>query len=131
MRLEERMARSITQRPGVVVLRSDFAHMASDSQVGRVLARFVAKGRLVRVSQGVFAKTRINRFTGERTPAGTLESISAELFQKLGIEVEPSSLVAEYNRGTSTQLPMGATLRTGNKRISRNVTVGNRSIRFE
>ncbi|MCW3156353.1 DUF6088 family protein [Achromobacter spanius] len=131
MRLEDRMARSITLRPGVVVLRSDFAHMASDSQVGRVLASFVKKGRLVRVSHGVFAKTRINRFTGERTPAGTLESISAELFQKLGIQVEPSSLVAEYNRGTSTQLPMGATVRTGNKRISRNITVGNRSIRFE
>lgn len=131
MRLEERMARSITLRSGVIVLRSDFAHMASDSQVGRVLATFVKKGRLVRVSQGVFAKTRINRFTGERTPAGTLESISAELFQKLGVQVEPSSLVAEYNGGTSTQLPMGAAVRTINKRISRKITVGNRSIRFE
>lgn len=131
MKLEDRMNRSIKQRAGVVVLRSDFAGMASDSQIGRILARFVAEGKLVRVSKGAFAKTRINKFTGEPTAAGTLETIAAELFRKLGINIEISTLVAEYNSGKSTQIPMDATVNTGRRRISRNVRVGKRTLTYE
>ncbi|WLW63253.1 MULTISPECIES: DUF6088 family protein [Achromobacter] len=131
MKLEDRMSRSIKQRAGVVVLRSDFADMASDSQIGRVLARFVDDGMLVRVSKGAFAKTRINKFTGKPTPAGTLEMIAAELFRKLKISVEPSALAAEYSSGKSTQIPMGATVSTGRRRITRKVTVGSSTLTYE
>lgn len=131
MKLEDRMSRSIKQRASVVVLRSDFAKMGSDSQVGRVLARFVEDGILIRVSKGAFAKTRINKFTGTPTPAGTLEMIAAELFRKLKITVGPSSLTSEYNSGRSTQIPMGATVNTGRRRISRKVTVGNSTLAYE
>lgn len=131
MKLEDRMSRSIKQRKSVVVLRSEFALMGSDSQVGRVLARFVNDGMLVRVSKGAFAKTRINKFTGKPTPAGTLEMIAAELFRKLNISVAPGSLVSEYNSGRSTQIPMGATVNTGGRRISRKVTVGNSTLTYE
>lgn len=131
MKLEDRMIRSIRQREGVVVLRSDFAKMGSDSQVGRMLARFVEDGVLIRVSKGAFAKTRINKFTGKPTVAGTLEMIAAELFRKLNIAVEPSALVAEYNSGRSTQIPMVATVNTGRRRISRKVTVGNSTLAYE
>jgi hypothetical protein len=131
MKLEDRVIRSITQRASVVVLRSDFAKMGSESQVGRVLARFVAEGTLVRVSKGAFAKTRINKFTGMPTPAGTLEMIAAELFRKLKISVEPSLLVSEYNSGRSTQILMEATVSTGRRRVSRKVTVGNSTLVYE
>lgn len=131
MKLEDRMSRSIKQRAGVVVLRSEFAKMASDSQVGRVLAHFVEEGLLIRVSKGAFAKTRVNKFTGKLTPAGTLEMIAAELFRKLKISIEPSSLVSEYNSGRSSQLPMEGTVNTGRRRISRKVTVGNTTLSYE
>lgn len=131
MKLEDRMNRSIKQRASVVVLRSDFAKMGSDSQVGRVLARFVEDGLLIRVSKGAFAKTRINKFTGQPTPAGTLEMIATELFRKLNISVQPSLLVSEYNSGKSTQIPIGAIVNTGRRRISRKVTVGNSTLTYE
>jgi hypothetical protein len=129
--LEDRMRRSISQRQNVVILRSDFARMGSPAQVDRVLARLVEDGKLVKVSKGAFAKTRINKFTGKPTPAATLEAISAELFGKLGIEVKPSRLVDEYNSGRSTQIPSTTIVNTGARRITRNVTVGNRSIVYE
>ncbi|WP_122454659.1 DUF6088 family protein [Pseudomonas viridiflava] len=131
MKLEERMSRSIKQRASLVVLRSEFSNMGSDSQVGRVLARFVANGLLVRVSKGAFAKARINQYTGKPTPAGTLEMIAAELFKKLNISITPSTLVAEYNSGKSTQIPMGTVVNTGRRRISRKVTVGNNTLVYE
>lgn len=131
MRLADRICRSIAQRQGLVVLRSEFSRMGSDSQVGRVLARLVAEGRLVRVSKGAFAKARINKFTGQPTPAGTLEDVAAELFRKLNVEIAPGRLADDYNAGRSTQIPMSATVNTGHRRISRKVTVGGRTIVYE
>jgi hypothetical protein len=131
MNLEDRIRRSIAKRPGLVVLRSELAPLGSSAQVGRVLTRLISDGKLVRVSKGAFAKTRVNKFTGKPTPAGTLEDISAELFNKLGVAIFPSKLVSEYNNGTSTQLPMNTTINTGRRRISRKVQVGNRSLKYE
>jgi hypothetical protein len=105
--------------------------MGSASQIGRALARLVEDGRLVRVSKGAFAKTRINKFNGKPAAAGTLEAISAELFGKLGIEIAPSRLVEEYNSGKTTQVPLAATVSTGRRRITRKVTVGNRTLAYE
>src|SRR5438445_5538449 len=108
MKLEDRIIRSLTQRAATVILRSELAKLGSSAQVGRVLARLVDEGKLVRVSKGAFAKTRVNKFTGKPTAAGTLEDIAAELFQKLGIAVSPSQLAEEYNSSRSTQIPMGS-----------------------
>src|SRR5882762_8523795 len=106
MRLEDRIIRSIRQRKGVVVLRAEVAPMGSVAQVGRVLAELVSDGMLVRVSKGVYAKTRVNKFTGKLAPAATFESIAAETFRKLQIEVEPGQLAREYNAGLTTQIPV-------------------------
>lgn len=105
--------------------------MGSHSQVGRALAKLVTNGMLVRVSKGAYAKARINQYTGQPTPAGTLEMIAAELFSKLEIQIVPSALVADYNSGKSTQIPMGMVVNTGNRRISRKISVGCNSITYE
>jgi hypothetical protein len=131
MRLADRMNLSIARRQGTVILRSEFDKLGSKAQVNRVLARFVDERKLFRVSKGIFAKARINKFTGEPTPAGTLESIAAEIFQKLNIEVWPGKLAQEYSSGQSTQIPMQAIVNTGTKRISRKIIVGNRSVQYE
>ena len=86
MKLADRMRRSIANRPGTVILRSELADMASPTQLSRILSRFVDEGRLIRVGKGVYVKTRTNRFTGRPSPAGTLESIAAEVFDKLKIQ---------------------------------------------
>ncbi|RMQ30663.1 hypothetical protein ALQ07_00906, partial [Pseudomonas syringae pv. actinidiae] len=80
---------------------------------------------------GAFAKARINQYTGKPTPAGTLEMIAAELFSKLKISIAPSTLVAEYNSGKSTQIPMGTVVNTGSRRISRKVIVGSNAVVYE
>ncbi|SIT39473.1 conserved hypothetical protein [Paraburkholderia piptadeniae] len=105
--------------------------MGSVAQVGRVLAKLVADGRLVRVSKGVYAKTRTNRFTGGLAPAATFEAIAAETFRKLRIEVSPGRLAREYNEGRTTQIPMDRVVSTGKRRISRKIQVGSRTIKYE
>jgi hypothetical protein len=131
MKLEDRIVRSISQRKGTVILRSEVAPLGSPAQVGRVLSKLISEGRLVRVSKGVFAKTRINKFTGAPTPAATFEVIAAETLRKLGVEVTPGWLSSEYNSGRSTQIPMESIVNTGKRRIRRKIQVGRRTVKYE
>lgn len=131
MTLEDRIVRSIRQRKSIVVLRSEVAPLGSTAQVGRVLAKLVANGALVRVSKGVFAKTRVNKFTGKLAPAAPFESIAAEVFRKLGIAVQPGRLVREYNAGTTTQIPIDGVVNTGARRIRRKIQVGSKTVKYE
>ncbi|WP_311767807.1 DUF6088 family protein [Burkholderia sp. Bp9143] len=131
MKLETRVVRSIRRRAGVVILRSDLSRLGSPSQLTRVLTKLVTTGQLVRVGHGIYAKTRINRFTGRPAPASTFEAIAAEAFKKLGISVGPGKLAREYNAGTSTQIPMVAVVTTGRRRITRRIQVGSRRVVYE
>ncbi|RQQ21310.1 S-adenosylhomocysteine hydrolase [Burkholderia stagnalis] len=131
MKLEDRVLLSIKQRKGVVVLRSDVASLGSPSQLGRVLARLVAAGTLVRVSKGVYVKTRVNKFTGRLSPAAPFEAIAAETFRRLGIAVMPGRLAREYNAGTTTQIPMDGVVCTGIRRIRRKIQVGSKEVKYE
>lgn len=131
MKLEARITRSIKRRAGVVVLRSDVAPLGSPAQVGRVLAKMVNDGRLLRVSRGVYCKTRINKWTGELAPAAPFEVIAAQTFRRLHIEVWPSRLARDYNAGLTTQLPVSGVVSTGKRRIRRKIQVGRKSVTYE
>lgn len=131
MKLEDRVLRSMARRHSVVILRSELAALGSPAQLSRVLSYLVKTKRLVRIGLGVYAKTRLNKFTGEPAPAGTFEEIAAEAFRKLEIDVTPGKLAREYNEGNTTQLPMLAIVDTGHRRITRRISLGSRSITYE
>jgi Family of unknown function (DUF6088) len=131
MKLQERVIRSIAARKSVVVLRSDLAGLGSPAHLSRVLGRLVSDGKLVRVSRGIFAKTRPNKFTGGLAPAGTFEAIAAEVFRKLRIDIAPGQLARDYNSGKTTQVPMLAVVDTGRRRITRKIEMGSRTLTYE
>jgi len=91
----------------------------------------VGDGRLMRVSHGVYCKTRINRFTNALAPAAPFETVAAETFKKLNIEVRPGRLAREYNAGTTTQIPMDGLVNTGARRIRRKIRVGSKTVKYE
>lgn len=131
MTLYDRVTRAITQLKSVVVLRSDLAALGSAAQLSRVLATLIAEAQLVRVSLGVYAKTRVNRFTGQLSPAAPFETIAAETFRRLGIAVTPGRLAREYNAGTTSQIPMDGAVNTGKRRITRQIRVGSKEVKYE
>jgi hypothetical protein len=90
VKLEERIVRSIKQRAGNIVLRSDFAKMGSASQISTVLKNLQDKGVLIRIGTGVYAKTRKSSVIGITIPAGNLETLATETLQKLGVPVSRS-----------------------------------------
>nr|WP_292001245.1 DUF6088 family protein [Chlorobium sp.] len=129
--MKERMIRSITMRRGEIIMRSDFTRMGSQSQISRLLADFVSEGRLVRLGYGIFAKARISSISGKAVPREPLEVLAQEAFRRLMIEAKPGKAQKEYASGQSTQVPVQAVFDTGQRRISRKLTVGNRKVRYE
>jgi hypothetical protein len=131
MKLEERVLRSIKQRNGNVILRNELAEMGSSSQLSEALKALQDKGVLVRIGTGVYARTRRSSVTGAVIPAGSLETLAAEAFQKMGVDVAQAKAAMEYNAGRTTQVPGAFVANTGRRRISRRITVGGRSVRYE
>lgn len=125
------MIRSVTMRRSEIVLRSDFERMGSQSQISRVLVDFVREGRLVRLGRGVFAKARRSSLSGKPVPRQPLEVLVAETFMRLNIEASVGQSEQEYASGKSTQMPILTTFNTGQRRISRKLMLGKRSIRYE
>ena len=131
MKLQERMLRAIKQRAGSVILRRELAGLGSASQVTEALKALQARGVIVRIGTGVYAKTRRRSVTGKIIPAGNLENLGLEALRKLGVSVAPGKAAAAYNAGTTTQIPGAFVVNTGCRRISRKISVGGRALKYE
>ncbi len=129
--VKERMVRSIAMRKGEVVLRADFESIGSSSQISRALKVLIDTGRIVRLGYGVYAKARYSTLTGKPVPRVTLEELAQETLIKLGVRVQLGSAQAAYAEGKSTQIPVRTTFNTGQRRISRKITVGISTVRYE
>lgn len=129
--IEERMIRSISNRNGEVFLRSDFDAMGSQSQISRGLSSLIGSGRIVRIGYGVFAKAKVSSISGKPIPREPLEVLALQTLMKLGVPPELGKAQSEYARGDTTQIPMQVVFNTGRCRISRKITVGNRTAVYE
>ena len=129
--VKDRMVRSIYLRKGEVVLRADFEKMGSQSQISRALKELVQAGKLVRLGYGVYAKARPSVLSGKPVPRASLEELVQETLQKLGVDVSLGRAQAAYAEGRTTQVPVRTTFNTGNHRITRKLTVGISTVRYE
>lgn len=129
--IKDRIIRSVALRQGEVVLRADFMRMGSPSQVSRALKAVVSAGKLVRVGYGIYAKAQPSALSGKPIPRQPLEALAWEALQRLNVEVALGQAQQEYAAGNTTQMPMRATFNTGQRRISRKLTVGKRSVSYE
>ena len=131
MRLEERMLRAIRQRSGSVILRRELMNLGSASQITKALMALQERGVIVRIGTGVYAKTRRSSVTGTIVPAGSLETLGTEALRKLGVSVAPGEGASAYIAGVTTQIPGIFVVNTGGRRITRRISVGGRTMKYE
>ena len=125
-RIEARIARKRVN----VFLRGDFQDLGGYDQVGRSLRSLTAKGRLVRIGYGVYARTVLSPVSRKSIPAKPLPVLATEALARLGIETAPSSFAREYNTGTTTQVPTGRAIAIKG-RFSRKIGYGGKYAVFE
>ena len=129
--IEERMSRSITLRKGEVVLRADFEAMGSPSQISRALKNLIVAGKIVRLGYGIYAKARPSALSGKPVPRVSLEELAQESLQKLGVSVQLGRAQTTYAEGKTTQIPVRTTFNTGQRRITRKISVGISHVCYE
>lgn len=129
--VQQRMIRSISLRKGEIVMRSDFKSMASQSQISRALRALVAEGRIVRLGYGVYAKARPSSLSGKPVPRACPAELAQEALIKMGVDPKLGSAQAAYAEGRSPDVPAHTCFNTGNRRISRKITVGRTVVRYE
>lgn len=105
--LEYRVAVRIARSRASVFLRGDFKELGGYDQVGRSLRSLTAKGKLVRIGYGVYARAVISPISGKAIPAKPLPALAAEALSRLDVETVPSSFTLAYNAGFTTQVPTG------------------------
>lgn len=128
--LEDRMAYRVERKRGSVYLREDFGDLADYDQVGRGLRRLVAKGKLVKIGYGLYARATRSPLSGNLIPEKSLPSLAAEALTRLKVEVRPSQEARAYNAGGSTQVPTGRVLAVKG-RISRKIGYDGKYVSFE
>lgn len=124
------MAYRIERKRGSVYLREDFGDLADYDQVGRGLRRLVAKGKLVKIGYGLYARATRSPLSGNLVPEKSLPSLAAEALTRLKVEVCPSQEARAYNAGGSTQVPTGRVLAVKG-RISRKIGYDGKYVSFE
>jgi len=125
------MARSIALRKGEILLRANFESMGSPSQISRALKELIRTGKILRLGYGVYAKARPSILSGEPVARVSLEELAQEALQKLGVPIALGRAQAAYAAGKTTQIPVRSTFNTGQRRISRKITVGISTVRYE
>lgn len=131
MIIEERLKRAISQRRDDVFVRSEFAAMGSEAQVGRALRKLLSQGRIVRLGVGVYAKAKKSVLSGAAIPVKPVDVLAPVALRKLGVVLYPSRGVRAYNAGDTTQIPAGNVLNTGGRRIKRRLGFGKQTIVYE
>lgn len=129
--VKDRMARSIALRKGEILLRANFESMGSPSQISRALKELIRTGKILRLGYGVYAKARPSILSGEPVARVSLEELAQEALQKLGVPIALGRAQAAYAAGKTTQIPVRSTFNTGQRRISRKITVGISTVRYE
>ena len=128
--LEKRVATRILRKKATIFLRRDFEDLGGYDQVGRSLRRLTARGQLVRIGYGVYARAVVSPISGKTIPAKPLPALAAEALARLGVEMEPSHFAKAYNAGATTQVPTGRVM-TVRGRFSRKIGYNGKYAVFE
>jgi hypothetical protein len=130
MKLSDHLLSLIERQPGNVIFRREIAGLGSPAQITAALTTLIDKGAIVRISIGIYARTRKSSVTGATVPAGSLETLATETLMKMGVPFNLGRAAAAYNAGDTTQLPGAFVVDTGERRISRKITVGGRTLGY-
>lgn len=120
--LERRITARIARKKSPVILREDFDDLGGYDQVGRVLRQLVAKGVIMKIGYGLYARTEPSYFNPEeRVPEKPLfPDLAREALERLGVEIVPSTLERQYMEGKHNQVLNGRLFGT-TSRITRRI----------
>lgn len=128
--LKNKIQYRIVRSKGSVFMLKDFLDLSDRDQVGRVLRQLITKGVLIKIGQGLYAKTRCSSLTGKVILYKSLPELTREALSKLKIKVYPSKAEQMYESGKSTQVPTGRVIAVKG-RVKRKISYAGVTIKLE
>ena len=122
MKVIDRLRRSICQRHGQVVLRSELSGMCSASQLTNTLDQLIKDGLLMRVSSGVYIKADSSSDRSVLSHSET-QDIAAEVFKKLGRSIKSATTESDNKHEVIV-------IDGGTHRLSRKFTIGHVTVEY-
>jgi len=128
--LESKIKYRVSRSKSTVFTLQDFLDLSDRDQVGRVLRKFLAEQSLMKIGYGLYAKTKMSSLTNKIIPRKGLPELAKESLIKLGINIVPSTIEREYNRGKTMQVPTGRVIGVKG-RVSRKIGYNGKYISIE
>jgi hypothetical protein len=122
MNLASKLLMSLKKRSGHVVLRRELSSLGSPSHVGAAIRNLIAKGRLVRLGSGIYAKTSPNAHGGPKLDVDS-DVLLREVFDKLGVKA--FEVTVQQQSGCSICI-----VNVGESRVSRELGWGDTKVRY-
>ena len=91
----------------------------------------MAKGVLVKVGYGLYARATVSPLSGKVIPTKSLPAIATEALNRLNVQMTVSSSAQAYNVGISTQVPTGRVMAVKDSRISRKIGYDGKYVTYE
>ena len=108
--LHGKISERIAHRKANVFIREDFDDLGGYDQIGRILAKLVTEGRIMRIGYGLYAKAKVSSLSGKLLPVVALPNLGKEALRRLKVRTVPTKAEIEYNEGRSTQVPTGRSI---------------------
>lgn len=131
MNLEARVKQAIQRSRSAVILRAELRGLGSSSQLSVALRALQDQGVLVRIGVGIYAKAKPSVLSGKPIPISPLEVLAPLALQKLGVNVQASRRVRDYNDGSTTQVPSGLVVNVGRQRVTRKIGFNGKVVEYE
>ena len=127
--LPYKMALRVKRSKTDVFIPSDFSDLSGYDQVLRVLRNMVRTRKLIKIGQGIYAKTW-TAANGDVRPTKFIGSLARQALEKYGVKTGNSSYRNAYDVDISTQIPTGRVIAVS-KRVRRKISYNGYSVSFE
>lgn len=124
------VSRTIKNRVGAIVLRSDLNNLGNPRQISRALKALIEDGELIKLGYGVYVKAEKTKYSDEPIMIISMAEACAEALKRLGIRWELGKAIQDYNLGKTQQVPAKFIVRL-KSRFRRDLGYNNRKIIFE
>ena len=128
--LEKKIRYRINRSKYSSFILNDFSDLSDRDQILRVLRKLISENKLIRIGQGVYARTKISSITNKPVPEKNLRALAITALKKSGINILPTRMEKEYNEGRTTQVPTGLVIGV-NKRVNKKIGFNGRYIKYE
>ncbi len=112
---------------GKILFVSDFLGYGNYETIRKILQRLVTKGKLIRISKGIYYFPKIDKVLGVLYP--TTEDIAKAIAKRDKAKIIPTGAYAQHLLGLSTQIPMNVVFLTDGS--ARKIKIGNQTILFK